>query len=495
MIRIFSALLTLALMAVFVLGGCSSDGVTPTQDEQNNATALVRGDINAAGGGFEISVRTGGGPNQPIAGPFLLRGSNIQYVDSLQALSVDLSVVNQGTVAHSEPIGLTFVTLLPKTVTVLNPDNDQHSAGAAIVFSFANDDGRWTPGEESFPRTVQFGVEPGVSIGFVARIDIGMDETAGAIGGIVWNDTNEDGVIDPEELGVAGAVVFLERKDGPEASSAVEITWRTVTGSDGSYRFDGLDAGFYEVSTELNARFRPTTPTVIEVILVEANGEVSDFLLADFGVVVSDEPSKQIEIGDYVEVTGYYDGETDHLIAKSIEVWKCATEPPPPDTLAGLMSGTLDNDWDSCPPYPCTWFANKLRGPTTDVDREAHALEIMGSWVRFAMPDTVPDDSLRVAANWDDDDDDDDDHDRPWGWSKWLDPDTVEVGDRVRVRVIRVNTDPMLFGFALREWLAPVDQAHGRVEEISFIPEDPGFKVLGVTVGVTTQTEIEFHLR
>jgi hypothetical protein len=485
MIRMFGALSIIALMGVFVLGGCSSDGVTPTQDEQNNATGLVRGDINAAGSSFEITVRTGGSPNNPVAGPFLLRGSNIQYVDSLQALSVDLSVVNRGSVAHNEPIGLTFVTLLPDSVTVLNPDNDEHGAGAAIVFQFANDDGKWTPGEESFPRTVLLGVGPGVSIGFVARLDIGMDETGGAIGGIVWNDTNEDGVIDPEEFGVAGVVVYLEHKDAEEG--IVEIIQRTLTASDGSYRFDGLRAGFYEVSTELNARLRPTTPTVIDVILVEANGEVSDFLLANFGVVVSVEPAKQIEIGDYVEVTGYYDGETDHLIAKSIEVWKCATEPPPPDTLEGLVSGNLDHDWDSCPPYPCQWFGNELRGPATEVDREAHALEIMGSWVRFAKPDTMPDDSLRVSA--------DRDHDRPWGWSKWLDPDTVEVGDRVRTRVIRINTDPMLFGFALREWTAPIDKVHGRVEELSFIPEDPGFTALGVTVGVTTQTEIEFHLR
>ena len=45
--------------------------------------------------------------------------------------------------------------------------------GAAIVFHFANDDGLWTPGEESLARTVEFGVTKGTAIAFIARLDLG----------------------------------------------------------------------------------------------------------------------------------------------------------------------------------------------------------------------------------------------------------------------------------------------------------------------------------
>ena len=33
----------------------------------------------------------------------------------------------------------------------------------------------------------------------MARIDVGMSEYGGAIGGMVWHDENEDGVMDPDE--------------------------------------------------------------------------------------------------------------------------------------------------------------------------------------------------------------------------------------------------------------------------------------------------------
>ena len=56
-------------------------------------------------------------------------------------------------------------------VEILNPDNDIHGPGAAIVFEFANDDAMWTPGEESFPRV--FFLTPSVNPDGAKQVELG----------------------------------------------------------------------------------------------------------------------------------------------------------------------------------------------------------------------------------------------------------------------------------------------------------------------------------
>ena len=70
------------------------------------------------------------------------------------------AVVNAGERSYPEPASLTFVSLLPDTVEVLNADNGETGPGASFGFQFANDDLEWSPGEERLPRTVAFDVPP-----------------------------------------------------------------------------------------------------------------------------------------------------------------------------------------------------------------------------------------------------------------------------------------------------------------------------------------------
>ena len=505
MVKRLSVLVFGVLLLFSVLSGCSDETVVPTDNTQNTLTTLVEGDIDPNGGDFEYIVASAGiGTDQP--GPFAIRGTNIHYVDSLSALSVDFTVENQGTVAHPEPVTLTFVQLLPDSVTVENPDNDEHGPGAMVQFQFENDDDMWTPDEISFPRTVLFGVGEGVSIGFVARIDVGMDETGGSIGGMVWHDVNEDGVMDDGEAGVGGVEIRLSMGDVPQTAASPIETWRTFTANDGTYRFDGLEAGHYSVAKIPNPAYRPTTPTVIEVILVESGGEVSDFLLANFGCVVLMEPDR-IEVGDWVAVNGDYAGDPDRILARGISVVHCNVAPPPPDTMPDPTAGlTGDGDWDNdhdwdgcnrCEDWGCWGLKNELRGPVTDVNRDDHALEIMGTWVHFAMlrdsvpNDTIPNDTIPSVAYGGGDRDDDKDWDKP-EW-KWLHPDSVEVGDRVRVRVIRWGAEEKLYGFFLKEWNGTPEKVFGRVQAVS---GDSGpvdsITVLGLDVIINSETEIHY---
>jgi hypothetical protein len=493
MLKNVSIVLFIALLPGFVFSGCSDETVVPTENNQAAVTTLVEGDIDPDGGGFEYIVDSAGeGTDRP--GPFAILGSNIHYVDSLHVLSVDFRVENRGTIDHFEPVTLAFVRLMPDTVEVENPDNGEHGAGAMIRFQFENRDNVWTAGETSLPRTVLFEVGEGESIGFVARIDVGMDESGGSIGGLVWHDVDENGELDDGENGVGGVEIYLTMEDDPEPSASPAATWRTVSAGDGTYRFDGLDAGHYTVSKGMDQSFRPTTPTEIEVILVESGGEVSDFLLANFGCVPA-MGTDRIEIGDWVSVNGDFFADPDRIMARGIDVVRCDVPPPPPDTIPDLSVAMFDGDgngddrdWDDCDEcehWGCWGLKNELRGPVTGVNRDENALEIMGVWVHFDMlPDTVVTDSLTSVASGGD-------GHKPK--SKWLDPDDVNVGDRVRARAIRWQDDDRLYGFFLKEWKGTPEKVFGRVEVVS-APSGPidYITVLGLDVIITARTEIHF---
>jgi len=507
--------LMMGVLLVAVIFGCSDEATEPTDLGTSNTTGVVRGEIDPDDTAFEYFIR--GNSADPMVGPFVLRGSNINYVDSLNALSVDLTMENGGQVSHSLPIGLTFVSFSPTNVTVENPDNDEHGPGAAIVFEFANRDDEWTPGEKSLPRTTLFGVDEGVSIGFVAHVDIPQDTTSGTIGGIVWNDINKDGVMDNDEPGVGGAVVFLHDSSEPDSLTLNDdYRLRTETAPDGSYRFVDLEAGFYLVVRDFTDEdCFPTTPTTINVVLVEKDGVVGDFLTANFGCVEKDVPQPPtIEVGDYVKVNGEWVDEGDErLMARSIEVLKCEA-PPDPDTI--LVRTALDgdddrdgdwdhdndgdddcddddHDWDDCRRNACWGLKNVLPGPVTDIDRDECMVEIMGSWVSIIKcepsdPDTIAEPTLSGDDHHGDGDGDDDGKHH-----YWLDLDDVEIGDRVWVRVLRKDDDDTLYAYWLKEWNGTPDKAYGRVDAMS-APSGPieAITVLGVNVVITENTDIHY---
>jgi hypothetical protein len=496
-----AVLILIGLVATAIFG-CSDETIVPDDISQNNTTSVIRGEIDPDEPEFEYIIPARGA--DPVVGPFVLRGSNIHFVDSVSALSVDFTIENDGETSHPLPIGLTFVAFVPTDVTVENPDNDENGPGASIIFAFTNRDDEWTPGEKSVPRQTLFGVDEGESFGFIAQVVIPDDTTSGTIGGIVWNDLNEDGVIDNDEPGIGGAVVFLVEGNDPAALSANdEHKMRTETAPDGSYRFDDLEAGFYQVIRDFtDRRCFPTTPTVINVVLVEKDGVVNDFLLANFGCVGREEPPPpRIEVGDYVKVNGDWvtEGE-DRLMARSIELCKCES-PPPPDTL--LARGAWDDDgnddgddcdgdhdWDDdCHRWACYGLKGELRGPVTGIDRENCDVEIMGSWVHIVMCDTASNDTIPKPDPAAGGGDDDHHYDHPW-----LDLDDVEIGDRVRVRVMRKEDDDTLYGFRLKEWNGTPEKVAGIVDWVS--PESgplEAIRVLGVTIVITQDTDIDWR--
>jgi len=417
-------LLLLALIAALVVAGCSGDddGITTPGQQPPTSTGVVRGEIGTGDVAFEFASLVDPDAPNPPPGPFLIRGRDIVYDPEAGVLSVDLTVVNAGENTFPEPVTLTFVELLPEGVTVENADNGETGPGAAILMEFENDDAMWTPGEASLPRTVQFGVEPGVSIGFVARVDVGMLPDGGTIGGLVWHDVDEDGAVDPDEAGLGGFAIRLEA--GPDQQ------WFAMTGPDGSFRFDGLAAGYYAVIRLPRDDARPTTPPQMQVVLVaDEDGEVSDFLTADFGVrlVAGPPPGGEIQVGDCVAAKGEF-----------------ARAPMRLDASHFCPCGPDDDDKDG----DC-W--DRIAGPVTGLSVPRQAVQVMGTWIH--VPARIGD----------------------------LDLEDVAIGQRVRVQV-RVEDgpdEPHLVACSLRTFEGHFDRVRGIVQAVR---HDEAGRVIGVRV-------------
>ena len=415
----------LVLVAIAAMLGChSDDGPTdPGQAVDDQNTSLVRGEIASGAVSFEfMSDGDGDGPG-PHPGPFIIRGHDVQYDTELGALVFDLTVINASDRPYPLPVSLTFLSLIPDSVTVLNADNGETGPGASFVCGFENDDLEWTPGEESLPFTVQLGVSQGVSVGFVGRVDVGLAPGGGTLGGLVWHDLDEDGVIDPDEAGIAEVGVRLNGEG--------DLVRLTHTAADGTYRFDGLAAGYYTVTRLPRDDLRPTTPTQIQVLLVtDENGDVIDFIAANFGCLVVDTPPEDgIEVGDCVHVKGDYDGESGHLVAAIL----CPCDDDD------------DDDGDS----DC-W--DRVNGPVTDIDLENHTVSVMGTVYRLTEDTRID-----------------------------LELGNLGLGDRVRVDVEIVGNDDgeHLVACRLRYFNGNWDRVRGVVQRIG---DDGRIQVVGVVI-------------
>ena len=373
--------LLIILAAVFVIAGCSDQG-DPTHPENfgQQASAVIRGEISNDLLDFEFAAKVGDGEGDPLPGELLIRGRNMMYDADLGVVTVDLSVYNDSDAVLQERVGLTFMQFMPDDVTILNSDNDLNGAGALVVFEFEDGDGNWSPGEESMARTVQFQLPSGTSFGFVARIDVGLPPEGGTIAGMVWYDMNENGEIDAEEPGVGGITMALHTGD----DVTVNPLLTAVTAEDGTYSFEGQDAGYYTVVRMPLEGLVGTTPPEMAVILVEMDGIVSDFLLANFGVKRGEDPGDDfVKVGDFVSAKGAYIAEPDRLVAEIFNVSHC-------DSLVNKDGGDgdddddCDEDCDGCPENDC-W--GLLAGMVTGFSFEDHYLEIMGTKVYFHNKD------------------------------------------------------------------------------------------------------------
>ena len=276
MSRIFT-LSSMFLLVLLLTTACNDDPATPPPGEQTS----IRVDLDPGGADFTVKLEAVDTPSGRVPGPFYLRGRNLHYNDVIGALVVDLTITNNSPATFQNPVHITFVNLLPEGTYIV----DAPPGGPTFEFGFANDDLWWTPAEESLPLTVMFKADFGVSVGFNVHISVGGVQLEGAIGGIVWYDTNRNGVRDPDEHGLPG--IHLGLDDGTDHENLV----RTVTAPDGTYLFRDLAAGAYEVwVVDPPVELSSTTNINLHVLLAQGMGGASIFMDANFGFAEDEWP-------------------------------------------------------------------------------------------------------------------------------------------------------------------------------------------------------------
>ncbi|MCI5118927.1 MAG: hypothetical protein D3913_13455, partial [Candidatus Electrothrix sp. LOE1_4_5] len=205
---------------------------------------------------------------------------------------------------------------------------DTATLPAGLELIFDEDDNTTTPDGETTVTLITGGEHLIADFGYNFATKDATDNPAigdtGAIGDRIWNDANEDGIQDPNEVGIVGVNVKLfDDNDGDGVYDNLIDT--VTTGPDGRYIFDDLAPGSYVV--EVDSSTLPTGYNTIPTLegdpdgtrdgktttpVVLAPGDV--FVNADFGYQYSGGHS----IGDTIYLDTNADGAYDSAVDTGI---------------------------------------------------------------------------------------------------------------------------------------------------------------------------------
>jgi hypothetical protein len=139
--------------------------------------------------------------------------------------------------------------------------------------------------------------EEGVDFGYIGT---------GAIGDMVWFDTNGDGVHDAGEPGIGGVRVCLE--GDLDGDGSVDFSTSTDTLVDGTYGFEDLPSAAYRLYVDMTTAPPPAVGTTPQPMSIDL-GPGEEYDLADFGLDV-EYPASMIEgfVFDDVDRDGLFRG-------------------------------------------------------------------------------------------------------------------------------------------------------------------------------------------
>ena len=141
-------------------------------------------------------------------------------------------------------------------------EDDMGGDGILIGAGIAEEDGagvfRWTPADvPTGDYYVYLMAHDGVNPPTTAYSSQSIHVPRGAISGVNFHDQDGDGTWDGSEPGLEGWTIYLDADDDGELDPGETST---VTGPDGSYRFNALEAGTYVVREQLRSGWEQTSP-------------------------------------------------------------------------------------------------------------------------------------------------------------------------------------------------------------------------------------------
>lgn len=194
------------------------------------------------------------------------------------------------------PCGSYYLTFTPPSGIGYAADPETTPSGTTAVVSTPGGDGQ-TPdftlgsGDTDNEPTSSFSSPTGIS---VSAPTIDPVEDAGfvpptcAVGDTVFVDGNGDGIQDGREPGLAGVTATLYDANGQvvtTGASGATITNPVVTGTNGTYLFEGLACGSYQLTFTPPAGYSPTVTAVPSLSTndsqINAGGSTPIFVLGD----------------------------------------------------------------------------------------------------------------------------------------------------------------------------------------------------------------------
>lgn len=248
----------------------------------------------------------------------------------------------------------------------------------------------------------------------------------GTIGGLVFDDLDGDGFFGVGERILTGIPVTLRRTGSGGAGLGTQRITRS--NASGRYAFESLTAGTYQVFVTASSR-SSASPAPRQVTLTETNGEVSDFLDADLGVLASEVSDDQggdddrLVVGAFISVRGDYFPDSQVLLASNWVVTDCHGE-----AACGL---------------------GRLRGPITLIDERTSSFAVMGTLMR-AGEATFP-----LYA---------------------------QLGQRAEVLLHDAGVGDDFIADLVRPWFSLQDEVHGRIEDVTFRDNTARLVVLDTVV-------------
>ncbi len=221
------------------------------------------------------------GISQTVSLDNAIVGSDLTYV--ITVMNNGPSLATNVVATDTLPAGVTFVSgtgpngeVLTETGGVVNVSGGDLASAGMFSFTINGTVAAGASGTLTNTAVVSSDINDPVSDNDSSTAATTIDPQTSSISGLVFLDLNGDGVQDPGDTGIAGVVITLTGENFLGTSVDVSV----MTDADGSYSFDGLAEGTYNVAETQPAGFRPG----MSVVGTGATAIASDNLFSQLGL-------------------------------------------------------------------------------------------------------------------------------------------------------------------------------------------------------------------